>query len=141
PERRSILKLRQRLAAGQYPHNVDVGILHKNGKRIVINGSFSPLAGTDGAVLLSFRDVTEDRKTRDELVSTRNFLQSLIDASVDAIVAADMRGTTILFNKGAQQLYGYDAQDAIGKMNAHALYPGDGAREVMTMVRPRSHGG
>ncbi|MFI5309414.1 MAG: GAF domain-containing protein, partial [Polyangiales bacterium] len=38
PERRSILKLRQRLAAGEYPHNVDVGILHKNGKRIVING-------------------------------------------------------------------------------------------------------
>jgi PAS domain S-box-containing protein len=107
----------------------------------VINGSFSPLAGTDGAVLLSFRDVTEDRKTRDELVSTRNFLQSLIDASVDAIVAARMDGTIILFNKGAQQLYGHGADEAIGKMNVRALYPGDGAREVMRMLRNRSHGG
>jgi PAS domain S-box-containing protein len=141
PERRSILKLRQRLAAGEYPHNVDIGILHKNGKRIVINGSFSPLAGSDGAVLLSFRDVTDDRKTRDELVSTRNFLQSLIDASVDAIVAARMDGTIILFNKGAQQLYGHEADDAIGKMNVRALYPGDGAREVMRMLRNRMHGG
>jgi PAS domain S-box-containing protein len=140
-ERRAVLKLRQRLAAGEYPHDVDIGILHKNGKQIVINGSFSPLAGTEGAVLLSFRDVTLDRKTRDELVHTRNFLQSLIDASVDAIVAADMRGTIILFNKGAQQLYGYPAEEAIGKMNVRALYPGDGAREVMRMLRSRNHGG
>jgi PAS domain S-box-containing protein len=140
-ERRGVLKLRHQLARGEYPHDVDIMIVHRSGKRIVINGSFAPLAGSEGAVLLSFRDVTEDRKTRDELVHTRNFLQSLIDASVDAIVAADMRGTIILFNKGAQQLYGYDAGDAIGKMNARALYPGDGAREVMRMLRSRSHGG
>ena len=91
-------------------------------------------------MLLSFRDVTEERKTRDELVHTRNFLQSLIDASVDAIVAADMRGTIILFNQGAQQLYGYRAEDVIGKMNVRALYPGDGAREVdahAALAQPR----
>jgi PAS domain S-box-containing protein len=140
-DRRAVLKLRQQLAAGEYPHDVDIGIVHKNGKHIVINGSFSPLAGTEGAVLLSFRDVTLDRKTRDELVQTRNFLQSLIDASVDAIVAADMKGTLILFNKGAQQLYGHLAENAVGKMNVRALYPGDGAREVMRMLRNRSHGG
>ncbi len=140
-ERRTVTKLRQQLGDGEYPHNVDIGISHKNGKRIVINGSFSPLAGTEGAVLLSFRDVTEDRKTRDDLVHTRNFLQSLIDASVDAIVAADMDGTIVLFNKGAQQLYGHRADDVIGKMNVTALYPGDGAREVMRMLRSRNHGG
>jgi PAS domain S-box-containing protein len=141
-ERRVMLKLRQQLASGEYPHNVDIGIMNKSSNRIVINGSFSPLAGTEGAVLLSFRDVTEDRKTRDELVHTRNFLQSLIDASVDAIVAAKMDGTIILFNKGAQQLYGYSAEEALQKtMNASALYPGDGAREVMRMLRSRSHGG
>jgi PAS domain S-box-containing protein len=140
-ERRSVLKLRHQLARGEYPRDSDIILVHRSGKRIVINGSFAPLAGSEGAVLLSFREVTEDRKTRDELVHTRNFLQSLIDASVDAIVAADMRGTIVLFNKGAQQLYGYDAEDAIGKMNARALYPGEGAREVMRMLRSRSHGG
>src|SRR5204863_255201 len=112
-ERRAMVRLRQRLERGEYPHDIDVKLVGRRGQPIVINGSFSPLVGSEGAVLLSFRDVTEDRKTRDELVHTRNFLQSLIDASVDAIVAADMRGTIILFNKGAQQLYGYDAQDAI----------------------------
>jgi PAS domain S-box-containing protein len=140
-ERKHALSLRRRLGHGEYPHNVDIRILHKDGRPMIINGSFAPLSGTEGAVLLSFRDVTEERRTRDELVHTRNFLQSLIDASVDAIVAADMRGTIVLFNKGAQQLYGYRSEDAIGKMNARQLYPGDGAREVMRMLRARSLGG
>ena len=136
------LALRRELGQGAYPHDVDIKITHKGGREMVINGSFAPLTGTEGAVLLSFRDVTDDRRTRDELVHTRNFLQSLIDASVDAIVAADYAdGTIILFNKGAQQLYGHRAEDAIGKMNVRDLYPGDGAREVMRMLRARSHGG
>lgn len=139
--RRSALALRQQLVRGIYPHDFDLPVLRKNGQTIIINGSFSPLEGGANATLLSFRDVTAERKTRAELVHTRNFLQSLIDASVDAIVAADMHGTIILFNKGAQQLYGYRPEDAIGKMNVRALYPHDGAREVMRMLRSPSHGG
>jgi PAS domain S-box-containing protein len=140
-QRKPMRHLRRRLASGLFPHDVDIHMLHQDGRPLIINGSFAPLGGTEGAVLLSFRDVTEDRKTRDELVRTRNFLQSLIDASVDAIVAADMKGTIILFNQGAQHLYGYRAEDVIGKMNARKLYPGEGAREVMRMLRGSSLGG
>jgi PAS domain S-box-containing protein len=139
--RRAMLALRTKLARGEYPHGFDLSVLRKDGVQAIINGSFSPLHGSEGATLLSFRDVTDERKTRDELMQTRNFLQSLIDASVDAIVAADMQGTIILFNKGAQRLYGYSPEDAIGKMNVRALYPREGAREVMRMLRSRSHGG
>lgn len=140
-QRKPMRHLRRRLASGLFPHDVDIHMLHQDGRPLIINGSFAPLGGTEGAVLLSFRDVTEDRKTRDELVRTRNFLQSLIDASVDAIVAADMNGTIILFNQGAQHLYGYRAEDVIGKMNAKKLYPGGGAREVMRMLRGNTLGG
>jgi PAS domain S-box-containing protein len=140
-QRKAMRSLRRRLASGQFPHDVDIHMLHHSGEPLIINGSFAPLGGTEGAVLLSFRDVSQDRKTRDELVKTRNFLQSLIDASVDAIVAATMNGTIILFNQGAQELYGYAAQDVIGRMNARKLYPGDGAREVMRMLRASGLGG
>jgi PAS domain S-box-containing protein len=139
--RRAMLALRAKLSRGEYPHDFDLAVLRRSGAQIIINGSFSPLHDSEGATLLSFRDVTDERKTRDALMQTRNFLQSLIDASVDAIVAADMHGTIILFNKGAQQLYGYSPEDAIGKMNVRALYPGKGAQKVMRMLRSRSHGG
>jgi PAS domain S-box-containing protein len=139
--RRSLLDVRRELQAGRFPHDVDLRVVRDDGDEVVINGSFAPLSGTEGAVLLSFRDVTADRKTRDELVHTRNFLQSLIEASVDAIVASDMEGNIMLFNQGAQELYGYRAEDAVTKMNARSLYPGDGAREVMRMLRSTGHGG
>ena len=140
-ERIHMMRLRQQLARNEYPHDTDIALRTRDGVPRVINGSFAPLAGSEGAVLLSFRDVTEDRRVREELVKTRNFLGSLIDASVDAIVAANLKGTIILFNKGAQRLYGYDPEEVIGKMNVGALYPGDGAREVMRMLRSAAHGG
>ena len=139
--RLQMMQLRKQIAGGEHPHDLDIVLQRRNGESIVINGSFAALAGTEGAVLLSFRDVTEERRVRDELVETRNFLESLIDASVDAIVAARMDGTIVLFNKGAQRLYGYGAEEAIGRMSSRALYPGDGAREVMRMLRSNGHGG
>src|SRR6188474_1356765 len=136
-----MMRIRQQLSRGEYPHDLDIELRTHDGQPRIINGSFAPLAGSEGAVLLSFRDITADRRVRDELVKTRNFLGSLIDASVDAIVAADLKGTIILFNKGAGRLYGYDPEEVIGKMSASGLYPGDGAREVMRMLRSPAHGG
>jgi PAS domain S-box-containing protein len=127
--------------SGEFPRNLDVSVRRKGGEAIVISCSFSRLHGQDSAVLLSFRDVTEARRMQEELVQTRNFLQSLIDASVDAIVASDMTGTIILFNAGAQRLYGHAPEDVIHKMSVKALYPGDGARAVGRMLKSRARGG
>jgi PAS domain S-box-containing protein len=140
-DRTRLRSLASGFVRGEFPRNVDVRIRKKDRQFATINCSFSALHGEDGAVLLSFRDVTEARKLEAELVHTRNFLQSLIDASVDAIVAADMRGTIILFNERAQTLYGYRSEDVIQKLNVRALYPGNGAKEVGRMLRSRAGGG
>jgi PAS domain S-box-containing protein len=142
PQDRSRLRqLASGFGRGEYPRNVDLRIRRKDKGIAIISCAFSSLHGEDGAVLLSFRDVTEARQTEAELRQTRNFLQSLVDASVDAIVAADMRGTIILFNERAQTLYGYRSEDVIHKLNAKALYPGNGAKEVGRMLRSRAGGG
>ena len=133
--------LRAGFAAGHFPRNVDLKTLRPDGTVSIINGSFSPVRGTEGAVLMSFRDVTEERRTQGELAKTKRFLQSMIEASVDAIVASDMQGKIILFNDGAYRLYGYRPEEAVGKLYVHSLYPGDGAREVGRMLRSEAHGG
>ena len=79
------------------------------------------LAGT-GAVILAFRDVTAERALEHELRSTKEFLERLIDSTVDAIIAADLQGQIILFNQGAERLFGYRARDVIGKMPVWELY-------------------
>ncbi|MCB9601323.1 MAG: PAS domain S-box protein [Sandaracinus sp.] len=69
------------------------------------------------------------------------FLESLIDASVDGIVASDMDGNIILFNQGAERIYGWRAEEVVGRMGVSQLYPGDGAREVMNKLKSDKHGG
>ena len=99
------------------------------------------LAGT-GAVILAFRDVTAERALEHELRSTKEFLERLIDSTVDAIIAADMRGQIILFNQGAERLFGYRARDVIGKKPVWELYERrrrapDHAHAALDVVRRR----
>ncbi len=133
--------MRVEFRKGHVEQNVDLSIVRKNGEKRIINCSFSLLSGADRGGLVSFRDVTEARETDAELVKTKRFLESLIEASVDAIVAADMHGTIILFNSGAERIYGYKASDVIHKMSVKALYPGNGAREIGRMLASERHGG
>ncbi len=125
---------------GSYPRDVDLRVQLGGGTR-TFNCSFSALLEGDGAVLFSFRDVTKDRATAAELAKTKEFLESLIDASVDAIIAADMRGRILLFNTGAEHIYGYAQAEVIGKMNVTELYPPGMAKDVMRMLRAPGHGG
>jgi PAS domain S-box-containing protein len=127
--------------SGNFPRSMDMHVRHKHGQPMVIACAFARMHGEGSAILLSFRDVTKARQMQDELTHTRNFLQSLIDASVDAIVASDMRGRIILFNGGAERLYGYKRQEVLHKMRVTQLYPGDGARKVMRLLASEERGG
>jgi PAS domain S-box-containing protein len=89
------------------------------------------------AVALSLRNV----RIAHELRRTKQFQEALINTSVDAIIAADMRGTLILFNRGAERITGYTAAEVIGKLNIKQFYPPGGAYEVMRMLREDANGG
>ena len=69
------------------------------------------------------------------------FLSSLIESSYDGIIAADMRGNIIIFNKGAEKQLGYKAEEVIGKMNTADIYPPGTAPEIMRRLRDKEFGG
>jgi len=95
----------------------------------------------DEAGLLTFRDVTPERLTERELTKTKEFLERVIDSSVDAIVSSDLKGNVLLFNRAAERVFDYAASDVIGKMNVRDLYPEGRAREIMKLIRSDKHGG
>lgn len=51
----------------------------------------------------------------DEVTQTREYLESIIENSADAIVTYDLNGITISWNKGAEMIYGFTKEEAIGK--------------------------
>jgi PAS domain S-box-containing protein len=124
--------------------NVDAFDLHlstTSGSPVWVSASTSTVLAGTGAVILAFRDVTAERALEHELRSTKEFLESLIDSTVDAIIAADMRGQIMLFNQGAERLFGYRARDVIGRLPVWELYEEGGANQIMKMLRATSHGG
>ncbi|HVZ32499.1 MAG TPA: PAS domain S-box protein, partial [Polyangiaceae bacterium] len=133
--------------AGVYPRGVDIRFIPKSArgtsdpKQLILNVTFSPVLRAEGAVLLTFKDVTVERATEVELRRTTEFLARVIDSSVDAIVSADMTGRLLLFNRAAARIFGYEPADVIGKLSVERLYPEGVAREVMRQIRSEAHGG
>ncbi len=130
----------QVLASGNH-EPFDLELSTTAGTPACVSVSTSTVLAASGAVTLTFRDVTERRALETELRSTKEFLERLIDSTVDAIVAADMRGSIILFNQGAERIYAYRAEDVIGKLKVWELYPEGVGRQIMRMLRSTSYGG
>ena len=126
--------LRDGFVVGRYPQGVDLSIRKKDGTRITLSINFSSVLREEGAVLCTFRDVTQERTVAAELIQTKIFLQRVIDSSVDAIISADMKGRVLLFNHAAEKVYGKPSAEMIGTHVA-ALYPEGNARQIMKLIR------
>lgn len=126
---------------GQFRRSFDFLVSGKDGSERIFWLSAGGVGQDTGLIILSFRDVTETREMEMELRTTKEFLENLIDNSVDAIVAADMTGTVILFNKGAELLFGHSADQVIGHMHVANLYPDQVAQEIMRKLRDPGFGG
>ena len=130
------------VARGDVQCGVDVQARTPQGRELTLSVSGAPLGEGDAAAILSFRDVTEPRRIENELRRTKEFLEKLVDSTVDAVVALDMSGRFILFNKGAEALTGYTAQEAMGKLSGTDFFVGEevGA-ELLKRMRAAEHGG
>ncbi|MEL7304413.1 MAG: PAS domain S-box protein [Myxococcota bacterium] len=119
---------------------VDLLVDRESGDYAVISVAIRVLEDSDQR-LVSFRDVTELREIESELRQTRDFLENLIQSSVDAIVAADVAGNIILFNRSAERILGYSAHEVVGRMSVERLYPEDDYDDVIRRLRSSASGG
>jgi PAS domain S-box-containing protein len=130
-----------RAAEGEQLARFDFELMSTSGERMRVSASTSAVLAEHGAAVFAFRDVTEARSLEDELRRTRDFTLRLIDATVDGITASDMRGNVILFNQGAQRVFGWTAEEVLGRIPVYKLYPEGVARSVMAELRAPENGG
>ncbi|MBS2014976.1 MAG: PAS domain S-box protein [Deltaproteobacteria bacterium] len=126
--------LRAGFVKGTFPKDIDIKITTRDKRVLIVNVSFASVLREDGAVLCSFRDVTRQREVEAELQKTKDFLQRVIDSSVDAIISADMKGQVVLFNRAAERIYAKSAGEVVGT-NVRTLYPEGTAERIMKMIR------
>jgi PAS domain S-box-containing protein len=67
------------------------------------------------------QEIEERKRTEAELQRTKEYLENVIDNSVDAIGIVDRHGKFILWNRRAAEIYGYSLEELADK-SAFALY-------------------
>lgn len=80
-----------------------------------------------------FEDITLRKKTE----KVRYELASIVKNSDDAIIGKDLEGVITSWNKGAEKIYGYKADEVIGK-NISILTPSNYNKELDIMERIRN---
>ena len=110
--------LREGIVVGLANHTM---LVHRDGGECPIDDSAAPIMDERGQVsgcVLIFRDVTMQRRMEQDRASqllTARLLASIIESSDDAIVSKSLDGVIQSWNAAAERLFGYPAEQVVGR--------------------------
>ena len=106
-------------------------------KWVAIHGAFVTAAGI--ASVVAWRINETSRAEASEAEEAQRQLAAIVDSSDDAILSKDLDGTITSWNKGAEKLYGYSAEEIVGKPIS-TLIPPERPDEVSAILGRISRG-
>jgi len=73
----------------------------------------------------------ERNRTEEALRKTNTFLKNILDSSSSiSILSTDLEGTVLFWNKGAENIFGYKAEEMVGRQRIDILYSDDETKRV-----------
>lgn len=96
-------------------------LIAKDGTERPIDDSAAPIrnqGGTVSGAVLVFRDISERRTLENEIrhrLADARLLASIVESSDDAIVSKNLDGIIQSWNVAAERIFGFTAQESIGK--------------------------
>jgi PAS domain S-box-containing protein len=117
-----------RIRAGERTQHFETVRLKKDGTPIQVSLAISPIQ--EGDRIVGASHVARDISERKRLEAANAQLAAIIESSEDAIISKDLDGTIRSWNAAAQRVYGYSAEDAIGRNIRFILPAGCEAEEA-----------
>ena len=107
-------------------------IVGLEGKRRHMETHAAPLSNADGTLI--HLAVTSDISEREVAQRANNLLAAIVDSSDDAIVSKTLDGIITSWNKGAERIFGYTPDEAVGK-HISLIIPADRQDEEIDILR------
>ncbi len=112
--------------------------LDLNGKKVTMELIPLDESARGASALAIFADVSESVDMARKLGSTNAFLEQILNASDSvSILTTDLDGNILFWNRGAEKIFGYRAQEVVGKEKIDILYPGQAVVEQARRLRDR----
>lgn len=129
------------LETGEGPvlgRRIEINGIRRDGSEILVELAITPLKVKGTTVFTAYlRDITE-RKRGEE---ARRRLGAIVESSEDAIISTDLKMIITTWNSGAERLFGYPAEDVIGKPVTILIPPErhDEEPEILKRIRRGEH--
>ncbi|TRO25865.1 PAS domain S-box protein [Ectopseudomonas mendocina] len=121
----------ERHFSGETPfYDYQCRMRHKSGRWVWVHDRGRVVSWTDeGKPLMMYgthADITEMREQQDEAHRTSVQLQAILDSATGvSVIAINPDGLITLFNRGAQRLLGYQAEEVVGLQTPALIHLGD----------------
>jgi PAS domain S-box-containing protein len=129
--------LRRYLAGGEskiVDRRIELPALRSDGTIIPIELTVTRISGTEPPTFTGFLRDTTDRADAERV---RQHMAEVVRGTQDAVMSKDLEGIVTSWNPAAERLYGYRAEDAVGRHISFIIPPDhkDEEREILDRVR------
>jgi PAS domain S-box-containing protein len=118
--------------AALFDRPVDVSALRADGSRLRVELSIARLGQFDPPL---FAVYLRDLSRRRSVDYTHLHLAAIVESTDDAVLSKDSRGIVTSWNPGAERLYGYSAEEAIGRHISFLVPPDHRGEEARILAR------
>jgi PAS domain S-box-containing protein len=136
PDGRPFEQLLEEVDPHSRPAPLELNAYDTHGVAFPVEVTIGQASGKAGLRTLVVRDISE-RKRREE---ENRRLAAIIRSSDDAVLTKDLSGTITGWNQGAERIYGYSADEAIGRSVAELLIPSSRRSEAKRILKEAAAG-
>jgi PAS domain S-box-containing protein len=101
-------------------------LVAKDGTERPVDDAAAPIRDGKGkliGVVLTFRDVTDQRRTEREVRQSEARKSAILESALDCVITMNHEGSVVEFNPAAEKTFGYRREQVVGQQLADLIIP------------------